>query len=217
MKHFALSIVVAILTIAGGLSLGSGAYLYGKAQVGQWLMHRAWARTQATGKPARPWPWADTQPVARLLAPAQRVDLLVLAGASGRTLAWGPAHLDNSAALGGSGNAVVSAHRDTHFHFLAHVAIGDSIIVERADGARTTYRVRDIAVVDARNLMLPRDSDRPTLTLITCYPFDAIVPGGPLRYVVTAESDDDAAQLPYLAGPVAGKTRISWISEPLIV
>lgn len=26
------------------------------------------------------------------------------------------------------------------------------------------------------------------LTLITCYPFDAIVPGGPLRYVVTAIS-----------------------------
>jgi sortase A len=26
----------------------------------------------------------------------------------------------------------------------------------------------------------------PTLTLVTCYPFDAIVPGGPLRYAVTA-------------------------------
>jgi len=24
------------------------------------------------------------------------------------------------------------------------------------------------------------------LTLVTCYPFDAIVPGGPLRYVVFA-------------------------------
>jgi len=22
---------------------------------------------------------------------------------------------------------------------------------------------------------------------VTCYPFDAIIPGGPLRYVVTAE------------------------------
>ena len=29
-------------------------------------------------------------------------------------------------------------------------------------------------------------SDAPMLTLVTCYPFDAVVPGGPLRYVVTA-------------------------------
>jgi sortase A len=26
------------------------------------------------------------------------------------------------------------------------------------------------------------------LTLVTCYPFDALVPGGPLRYIVTAEA-----------------------------
>jgi len=200
MKHVALSVVVAILTVAGGLVLGSGAYLYGKAQVGQWLLHRAWTRTQATGKPVRPWPWADTQPVARLLAPAQRVDLLVLAGASGRTLAWGPAHLDNSAALGSAGNAVVSAHRDTHFHFLARVAIGDSIIVERADGTRTIYRVREVAVVDVRNLALPRDGDYPTLTLITCYPFDALVPGGPLRYVVTAEAESEPSSVQAYCG-----------------
>jgi sortase (surface protein transpeptidase) len=25
------------------------------------------------------------------------------------------------------------------------------------------------------------------LTLVTCYPFDAAVPGGPMRYVVSAE------------------------------
>src|SRR5436305_732710 len=157
------------------------------AHVGQWMLHRAWTRAQASGKPERPWPWADTQPIARLLAPQQRVDLLVLAGASGRTLAWGPGHLDGSAAVGSPGNAVLSAHRDTHFRFLARVAIGDRLIVERADGSRVAYRVRDIAIVDARALVLPRDTERPTLTLVTCYPFDALVPGGPLRYVVTAE------------------------------
>jgi hypothetical protein len=33
------------------------------------------------------------------------------------------------------------------------------------------------------------------LTLITCHPFDAVVPGGAMRYVVTAvaEEDGDAA------------------------
>ena len=188
-SRVAISVAAAVLVATGSAALGSGLYLYGKAQVGQWLLHRAWVRTQTDGMPARPWPWADTQPVARLFAPAQRVDLLVLAGASGRTLAWGPAHLDNSAPIGTSGNAVLSAHRDTHFRFLARVAIGDPIIIERADGTRTSYHVRDIAILDARRLVLPRDTELSTLTLVTCYPFDAIVPGGPLRYVVTAEAE----------------------------
>jgi sortase A len=29
--------------------------------------------------------------------------------------------------------------------------------------------------------------DQPGLLLVTCYPFDAINPGGPLRYVVAAQ------------------------------
>ena len=188
-RGFFLSAAVAVLVAAGGAALCSGGYLYAKAQAGQWLMHRAWTRTQASGHPSRPWPWADTQPLARLIVPAQRVDLLVLAGASGRTLAWGPAPLDHAAALGAPGNAVISAHRDTHFRFLAHVALGDALIVERADASRVVYRVREIRVMDARTLALPRDTERPTLTLITCYPFDALLPGGPLRYVVTAEAE----------------------------
>jgi sortase A len=194
MNHrLALSGVAVTLLVVGGTSFASGAYLYGKAHVGQWLLRRAWAQTQTTGKLARPWPWADTQPIARLMAPRQRVDLLVLAGASGRTLAWGPGHLDGSADVGLPGNAVLSAHRDTHFRFLARVAIGDRLLVERADGHETAYRIRDIAIVDARALAMPHDTERPTLTLVTCYPFDALVPGGPLRYVVIAEADPPAS------------------------
>ena len=211
-RRLALSGAVVALLVVGGVSFASGAYLYGKAHVGQWLLHRAWTRAQASGKPERPWPWADTQPIARLLAPQQRVDLLVLAGASGRTLAWGPGHLDGSAAVGSPGNAVLSAHRDTHFRFLARMAIGDRLIVERADGRKTTYRVRDIAIVDARALGMPRDTERPTLTLVTCYPFDALVPGGALRYVVTAEADPPAAtnaQGPERIGPVEGNDLIA--------
>ena len=194
-RGWAVSIVAAILVCAGGIALGNGAYLYAKAEVGQWLMHRAWVRTQGSGKAVRPWPWADTEPLARLIVPAQHVDLLVLSGASGRTLAWGPAHLDHSAALGSPGNAVISAHRDTHFRFLAHVARGDALIVERADGGRIVYRVTSMRIMDARTMTLPRDAERPTLTLITCYPFDALVPGGPLRYVVTAEAEPAPAAL----------------------
>jgi len=34
------------------------------------------------------------------------------------------------------------------------------------------------------------ETDFPLLTLVTCYPFDAVVPGGPERYLVFAEYDD---------------------------
>jgi sortase A len=215
-RRLAFSGAIVVLMVAGVISVASGAYLYGKAQVGQWLLHRAWTRTQATGKPARPWPWADTQPIARLLAPRQHVDLLVLAGASGRTLAWGPGHLDGSAAVGLPGNAVLSAHRDTHFRFLARVAIGERLIVERADRRRIAYRVRDIAIVDARELAMPRATEEPTLILVTCYPFDALVPGGPLRYVVTAEAEPPAAVIthgPERIGPVGGRDLIASTSS----
>ncbi len=87
------------------------------------------------------------------------------------------------------GNTVISAHRDTHFRFLQRVVPGDAIVLETAAGTRTRYRARDVFVADIRTLRIPRDTAVPTLTLVTCYPFDAMVPGGPLRYVVVAEAE----------------------------
>jgi sortase A len=182
------TLLVAALALAGALVFGNGVCLYAKAALGQWLLQRAWSEAQASGAPVKPWPWADTHPVARLIVPAADADELVLAGASGRTLAWGPGHLDDSAPLGTPGNAVVSAHRDTHFRFVRTLAEGDEVIVELRDGARRHYRVRERYVADVRSLHLPRTTLVPTLTLVTCYPFDALVPGGPLRYVVVAEA-----------------------------
>ena len=184
-----LALAIVALAIAGGVAFGSGLYIYAKAAAGQALLQWAWSRSAASGAPAKPWPWADTHPVARLIVPGLAVDEFVLAGASGRTLAWGPGHLDDSAPPGTLGNTVLSAHRDTHFRFLQRVVPGDAIVLERPGGARAHYRVRDVFVADVRSLRIPRDTPVPTLTLVTCYPFDALVPGGPLRYVVVAEAD----------------------------
>lgn len=186
--HRLLGVGVALLAIAAALCLGDAARIHGKAWLGQWLLHRAWDAQRASGVPVKPWPWADTFPVARLTVDGHDADVLVLAGASGRTLAWGPGHLDDSAPLGSAGNAVLSAHRDTHFRFLRDVAPGDAVVVELASGARHRYRVREAYAADVQTLRLPRNTAVPTLTLVTCYPFDAIVPGGPLRYVVVAEA-----------------------------
>jgi sortase A len=182
------TLLLAALVVAGAASFGQGAYIYAKAGVAQVLLQSAWQRERATGVATRPWPWADTHPVARLSAPGQGAEVLVLAGASGRTLAFGPGHLDGSAQPGDPGNAIITAHRDTHFRFLRHVAPGDELSVERADGGTRHFRIRRAFVADYRALSLPRTTDVPTLTLVTCYPFDALVPGGPLRYVVVAEA-----------------------------
>jgi sortase A len=179
---------IILLGAAGAASLGRGLYIYAKAQLAQVLLHAAWVRAQESGSAAKPWPWADTHPVARLHAPAQDADVLILAGASGRTLAFGPGHLDGSAQPGDPGNAVITAHRDTHFRFLHAVTVGDALFVERADGGKRHFRIRRSYVVDYRDLHLARDTAVPTLTLVTCFPFGALNPGGPLRYVVVAEA-----------------------------
>lgn len=188
MRHLAPMLLIGVVAMVGSMSFGHGAYMFAKAELAQILLQSAWARTLSTGTASPPWPWADTHPVARLIVPARHADVLVLAGASGRTLAFGPGHLDGSAAPGDAGNAVVTAHRDTHFRFLQRVAAGDELVVERPDGAKRHFRVRNTYVADHRALNLPRDTARPTLTLVTCYPFEALNPGGPLRYVVVAEA-----------------------------
>jgi sortase A len=177
---------VAALLALGFWQLGQGAYIPAKAWLAQELMQRAWLRVGAGEDRAAPWPWADTWPVARLSAKSHDVDLIVLAGGSGRTLAFGPGHLSASALPGEIGNMVIAGHRDTHFAFLRDVEPGTRVSVESFAGVTTEYEVIGRNVVDSRKGSLLLDTDDAVLTLVTCYPFDAVDPGGPLRYVVTA-------------------------------
>ena len=88
---------------------------------------------------------------------------------------------------GETGNMVIAGHRDTHFAFLRDVEPGDSVHIESFGGATYIYEVVGADVVDARKGSLVLDTEYSALTLVTCYPFDALEPGGPLRYVVTAQ------------------------------
>ncbi len=178
---------MACLLCFGFWQFGQGAYIPAKAWLAQELMQRAWRKTSITDLPQAPWPWADTVPVAKLSAKGGGIELIILAGSSGRTLAFGPGHMSASALPGETGNSVIAGHRDTHFQFLQHVAMGESLLIERPEGQTYLFRVTGIDVVDSRRGSLILDTDRSTLSLVTCYPFDAEDPGGPLRYVVTAE------------------------------
>ena len=115
---------MACVLCLGFWQLGQGAYIPAKAWLAQELMQRAWNRAGTGDQQPVPWPWADTWPVARLSALAGDVDLIVLAGGSDRTLAFGPGHLSASAFPGTQGNSVIAGHRDTHFNFLQHLDVG---------------------------------------------------------------------------------------------
>jgi sortase A len=208
--------MVLVATVIGFASLAEAAWIDIKAYAAQALIETAWERNQISAAHARPWPWADTTPIARLTVLEPDVDsvsmsarypavrgrsLIVLEGSSGRNLAFGPTHDAASVMPGEPGNSVIAAHRDTHFRFLRTLRTGDRLRVERADGHVVLFAVTDIRSVDSRRTRIALGADRPRLTLVTCYPFDAIRPGGPLRFVVTADLIAGAGLRPPL--PVA--------------
>ncbi|NIA71894.1 class GN sortase [Pelagibius litoralis] len=178
---------VALLFLGLGLwQLGGAGLIQGKAWLAQRLLDRAWADTLAGADAVKPWPWADTWPVARLQVAALDIDLFVLAGASGRSLAFGPGQVEGTEALN---HNIMGGHRDTHFAFLQHLEEGHRFRLQDRSGAWQSYVVRGQAILDVRQEVIARPGrERQLLTLVTCYPFDAITPGGPLRYAVTAEA-----------------------------
>ena len=173
-----------------GIALvANGLWIPVKAELAQFLIEASWARAQRGEDRPRPWPWADTWPVARLRVPSLDKEVYVLAGASGQSLAFGPAHVSSTASPGHPDNIVIAGHRDTHFAFLRDLKEGDVLMLEtptstdryRVDGAQVVHEART-------DLLLP--TGRSELTLITCFPFDSVMTGGPLRYVVFAKGGE---------------------------
>jgi len=176
-----------LLAIMGLVVLLDGLWIPAKARLAQFLLHDAWQRSLAGEEHAKPWSWADTWPIARLRIPSTGDDFIVLAGTSGRSLAFGPGHLDGTPLPGAEGNSVIVAHRDTQFASLGHLSRGDEIVVERPDGEAVHYRIARQFITSATDTWVASNTGDTRLTLITCYPFDAITPGTPYRYVVVAE------------------------------
>ena len=165
------------------INWGNAIYIALKAEAAQWLIQSAWEDTLEDGGRHYPWPWADSWPVARLRS--SDADLYILAGAHGTALAFGPGHLDGSGQPG-EGDAVIGGHRDTHFRFLRDAVIGDRMQLQTRDGRWQDYTVSERHIVDINETPLFIADDQNRLQLITCYPFDTLVPRGPLRLSVIA-------------------------------
>ncbi len=182
-------LLTCILILAAALLIIDGYWIKVKAVLAQLLLQRAWAETIAVGDVVKPWPWADTWPIARLHVERLGTDYIVLEGESGEVLAFGPGHVEKSSQPLSGGNCILVGHRDTSFRFLQYLQKGDVLKVEDAKGRTGQYHVTSTQVVDFHNLYLEK-TQKPWLTLITCYPFESLNPGGSLRYVVFARGID---------------------------
>ncbi|MFV0623189.1 class GN sortase [Sphingomonas sp. ac-8] len=185
-----LQLALLALCAFGLVLLGRSATIPAKAWAAQILLDRAFTRSLADGRSVKPWPWADTAPVARIALPRLGVRQVILSGGSGQAMAFGPTALPAPQAQGRV--TILAAHRDTHFAFLADAKIGDVVTVQPVAGATQRYRIRSFAVVRHDRFAYPRDPTRPLLLLTTCYPFGA-TERGPLRLVVAAEQIGGAA------------------------
>jgi sortase A len=181
--------LAALLITGSGVPFAGAGWIHAKAQLAQVLLERSWqARLAGSDEDAaKPWPWADTAPIARLQVPRLAVDQIVLAGASGRSLAFGPGHLTGTALPGEQGNSVITGHRDTHFDFIGELKPGDTFRLQRPDGVWARYRVTGGEVVDARTAQLITTPGRSAVTLVTCWPLNSRNFNQPWRYAVFGE------------------------------
>jgi len=175
------TLLLAALCLAGLALVARGAVIPAKAWIAQILLDRAFDRSLASHQPVRPWPWADTVPVARITVPRLGVSQIVLSGGSGQAMAFGPTLMPGKRAV-----AIMAAHRDTHFAFLRDVRPGDEVRVRTVAGEKLEYRIVRAQVVRWDRFAYPANPARPLLALTTCYPFGA-TQHGPLRYVLWAE------------------------------
>jgi sortase A len=181
----ALNLLSLLCLIGAFVMLGKSCWITVKAEVAQVLLDRAFSQSVASGEDVKPWGWADTWPVAEINVPRLSARSVVLYGATGESMAFGPAWLPDTSRPGERGTSVMAAHRDTHFAFLKHVNVNDIIDVTRADGLRFSYQVTNMRVVDADKSGIDRHAAGHKLVLSTCWPFDAVT-RGKQRYVVEA-------------------------------
>lgn len=192
LKLFSSAVLVIIICSFGGQAL----YLSAKAQLAQYLLQHAWqsasqtpSHTPSHTPTAKPWPWADIEPVAKLHVPRLALQQVVLNHHHSEAMAFGPG-LEQS-----NGGFVLAGHRDSHFRFLADLKTNDRVILEMRNQQLHHYRIADTLIIDTReqNHLSPPEG---SLVLITCYPFDQLSAGGPLRYAVIAIPESAATHPP---------------------
>jgi sortase A len=123
--------------------------------------------------------------LARLEAPSVKMSATVLEGSDDRTLARGAGHIEDTAFPGEPGNVGVAGHRDTIFRPVRNLRLGDPLVVTTADSIYR-YKITRMAIVEPKDVFVLDPINKPSLTLVTCFPFD-FIGHAPKRYIVGAD------------------------------
>ena len=126
-----------------------------------------------------------TTTVGMIEIPAVGLATRVLEGSNASTLRLAVGHIPGTALPGPTGNVGLAGHRDTFFRSLRRIKVGDEIRLTTSAG-RFKYRVISLRVVFPNAIEVLSDTQLPTLTLVTCYPFD-FNGTAPQRLIVHAE------------------------------
>lgn len=180
-----------LLLLAGMTQAAQALSMPIKAMLSVYLIDNAWAQTLAGETDARPWPWMDSVPVARVTVPRLGQDMIVMRGVSGTVLAFAPGWHEGSVPPGSEGISLVAGHRDTHFSFVKDLKMGDRIELQTASGETVSYEVSEMEMLDKPELSVRNlKGNDSILVLSTCYPFQQNILDGTnradMRFVVVA-------------------------------
>lgn len=130
-------------------------------------------------------PLANGALVGRIELPRVGVAAIVREGDEVSVLRRAVGHVPGTVLPGDSGNSALAGHRDTFFRGLRHVREGDRITLTTPQTV-LRYEVRSMRIVEPTDVSVLAPTTRPTLTLVTCYPFNYIG-AAPKRFIVQAE------------------------------
>jgi sortase A len=131
--------------------------------------------------------------VARLEVPSVRLATTVLEGTDDGTLSRGSGHIEDTPFPGQTGNVGIAGHRDTVFRPLRRIQLGDEMKLTTADRVYH-YKISKTLIVTPDDVYVLDPTAQPTLTLVTCYPFD-FIGHAPRRFIVQAALVSDEARV----------------------
>jgi sortase A len=176
--------IVAVLLCAAGSSTSAADISERAASMSERAIGKPHAARLDQPDSTAPLP-VDVVPLGKIEIPAVGIATRVLEGDDARILRLSVGHIPGTAVLGPSGNVGLAGHNNTFFRPLRKVNVGDEIRYSTAAGT-FTYRVVSLRVVLPSAIEVLNSTPQPTLTLVTCYPFNSKSPA-PQRLIVHAE------------------------------
>lgn len=194
----ALRLTEAGLWILAISTLGYCSYAYASAALYQHREKAVFAEAQAqarqTPDAASPMTASFPLPLARgemlgiLDIPRIGLSSVVEQGSDAHVLRNSVGHIPGTALPGESGNTALAAHRDTYFRHLSELRPGDQILFHSMVGTYR-YTVQSTRIVPPTDTGVLASTRKPTLTLVTCFPF-YYVGSAPKRFVLVATENN---------------------------